>query len=189
MRTPTRSTAFHEAGHAVAAAILGLGTAEVSVRPHGDASGHHTLTDDAVDRLLSAQRVLAWMEIPGRDACPFETEEEAADALRQHVKLLQAGEEAQRRAVPTSYRHHHVAHGDHDRIIDLALLLTGGNAEAVEGLDAETRSETRRLLDEHWPAVERVAEALLDRETLTGADVGRILDELEVKLAVRPAGE
>lgn len=176
MSKATRSTAYHEAGHAVAAHALGLGTVAVSVEPKGDAIGWHQMPDANVDHLNSAMRVLAHLEIPGLGDCRFETDDEAAAVLRQHLLLIQGGEVAQRRAVPTSYRHHHVD-SDHGHIIDLALLLTGGNPDAVEVLDAELRAEAERLLDKHWASVEAVAAALLEHGSLTGAQVAAIVNE------------
>jgi hypothetical protein len=175
MPKPTRSTAFHEAGHAVTAAVLGLETEKVSIEPSADDAGCHKLADAEYERVSSAERVFAQLEMPGFDGCRFEAKEEADQLLRRHMMVVQAGEEAQRRAVPASFRHHHVRAGDHGRIIDLALRLTGGNSDAVEALDQDIRSETKRLLDEHWRAVEAVAEALLERRTLSGAEVQRLV--------------
>jgi ATP-dependent Zn protease len=54
-------------------------------------------------------------------------------------------------------------------------LVEGLPAESAERALRHTRRETRRMLREHWADVESVAQALIERETLTGDEVRALL--------------
>jgi len=49
--------------------------------------------------------------------------------------------------------------------------------EEVEFILREEEDRTRRVLTEYRPGLEAVAHALLEHETLEGAEVGRLIDE------------
>ena len=172
MPKPTRSTIFHEAGHAVAAAVLGIETETVSVEPLEDAVGYHMLTGTEIDRLEAAREVSSGM-LP-KEGVAVPSFHDAQAVLRAHLTMVLAGEVAQRRAVPTSYRHHHVELGDHRQAVELILCLASGPDELMT-LGPAVGEGAARLLDEHWQAVEAVAEALRDKRTLTGVQVRQIV--------------
>jgi hypothetical protein len=51
------------------------------------------------------------------------------------------------------------------------LEARAGGVRSIEALKDEAEAEVR----EHWPAVEGVAEALLEHETLTGRTIRRLV--------------
>jgi hypothetical protein len=66
--------------------------------------------------------------------------------------------------------------------------------EECDGLFGQLSIMTEILVNEHWPAIERVAHGLLDFSTLNGADVddliaGHVLDVPENENGVREPGE
>jgi len=88
-----------------------------------------------------------------------------------------AGPIAQRKYNPRAYRKRHGS-GDHKRALELAGELAQGRLDELTG-DAE------KLVDEHWPAIEKVAALLLEHRTLGRYAIidvfeGREPEELEL---------
>ncbi|HUZ34026.1 MAG TPA: hypothetical protein VMV19_18245 [Xanthobacteraceae bacterium] len=187
MRTKyqTELTAFHEAGHAVAHAVLDLPFEHVTIVPADDSDGHV-----AYDRPHAI--VEAWNN-GDRDSAEVRHHSE-----RELITLL-AGLEAQRRRFPRShkrmtYSNRSVYGDDFDgdgnpvprstriaasgadyttagRIVD---DLFGNRAIALDYL-VYINTRTRVLIWDHWEAIERVAHALIERRTLTYDDVLRVV--------------
>jgi len=157
-----RTRAFHEAGHIVAARLLGVEIAEVAVR-FGPNPGFHVQTRSAGDQ--------------------------ARGGLEADIQVALAGGIAQQIHRPQSYREFQVA-DDRQNAANAAArhCLEPGNGEdgknfraegdlPQEGIDLVNRLHrpTVKLIRENWLKVERVAAALLEREEITQADIDEII--------------
>lgn len=147
-------TATHEAGHAVAAVLAGEELLSVSIAP-------------SLGVRIAYGTTLLRRVAPATPARP------EADRWRAEVELsvLAAGDVAEHIAGL-------VPHGDHDNEREIALGALAllfveprmSDGERVAFL-AWISARTRRQLEDQWPWVCRVRDALLARTTITGADV------------------
>ncbi|MFD8495816.1 hypothetical protein [Amycolatopsis sp. NPDC059657] len=152
-----RLTAWHEAGHAVSYLLHGRTPRYVTLRPRSPV---------------------------GRTAMRPHRSELSTVAVIAH-----AGPLAQARYTLTMYNHDTLhlegltrddlvlgayLHGGHD---DMAIIKTARQAYGLPARRSDPWSTTAELLvDEHWPAIDRVARALLAHRTLTGAQITEIAD-------------
>ena len=159
-------TAYHEAGHAVAI-YLDQAFSEVSIVGNEKAAGY-VVYEDSDPEILEAwndgnrddARVVQWVERSLIVAF--------ADAI------------AQRRFSPRSDWRQGMGHGQFvvpgsdiqtviRRVDDLGYR---GKHAATYQADLQARAA---LVNEHWPEIQKVAEALLEHETLSVDDVHEIL--------------
>ncbi len=87
--------------------------------------------------------------------------------------VAMAGVEAQRRFNPRSVRSHHGA-GDRELVADYALRCVG-SAEQAQLLAHLWRVQARDLVKTRWDAVQHVAAALLEQQTLDADQVRRLV--------------
>ena len=142
-----QATAFHEAGHAVAAWSCGLPVHRVSIRPEGDAKG-----------IVSHSNPLARirLDIDGSDRARMRAE--AA------ILVCLAGPAAQRRFNVRSYRKQHAA-SDFDMAAELALRLNS-SAKAANAYLAWLHIRADDLVAARWKIVTALADLLLERTEL-----------------------
>ena len=155
-----RRTAFHEAGHAVAAIYFAFRLKGVSIEKDEWSLGR------AIHVRLSDQQ-----EAMVRD------EHRLEHGLRNIVVSL-AGGEAERLV---GRRHDHVgARSDYATAADYALSLSAGIEAEASALLKYAVLRTRRLVSgEEWAArIAAIAAVLLERETLSGAEVRRLFYRL-----------
>jgi len=152
------TTAYHEAGHAVADALLSIAIEEVTIVAAEDYTGICRTHPLCVLRLVEA----------------VESREEGADdLLRRHVVGRLAGGEAYRLLTGEDQDPDHVEQ-DMDGVADLVLRLLPCDAEhSIDATDLvnESSAIACSLLQRWWPAVEVVAHALLKQGTLAGREV------------------
>lgn len=152
-----RHSAYHEAGHVIADLAFGYRFAVVTIRP--DESGEH---EGAVyGSTRGRARDLAVVQLAGIVASakmaisdPWEIPSPFED---DHADIAAAG----------SFIDDWVAF----------LARTYGAAALKEQLWDETRKQTRLLVDQNWNAIEVIAGALLEKETLSFDEIIRILKE------------
>lgn len=170
--------AVHEAGHAVVAHLLGYRVEAVTIRGEGDAGGWTDMRLPGVsDRRLIEARVKVLLA--GRAANTLfgaSADTGATSDLAEATRLLAAmrlsfglAESLVFRAGPQQ-----------------ALDLVARDRSLADAIDQElTRLmiATERLVAEHKAAIERVADALLDRSVLDGAE----LESLIVSKPVPPS--
>jgi ATP-dependent Zn protease len=168
-RTPKqlRATAYHEAGHAVISRVLMLASGRASIEPdYDEGSAGHAITE------------LQY-------ACLDEWEKRGkvrAEAAVWHARImvLMAGAEAEIEILGTK------ALGDGDDRLKIAFTAEEmPRGEAFwEGLEPRLRAMTRMLVRRHRAIIERVANALRDKTTLSGEAidklVGRSVDDVKV---------
>ena len=150
------ATAFHEAGHVVAAWSRRIKIHNATIVPTHEFQG-----------LVQHANPLRGIRLEWDASARARRRAESA------IIVLLAGPEAQRRHSPRSWRSHH---GDSDfkQAVDLASRFNGSDEAERAYLDwlaIVTRDEIAVL----WPQVEKVAQALVRERTLTAAEVKALL--------------
>jgi hypothetical protein len=144
-----KSTAYHEAGHAVAATVLELEVENVSII------------------LDKARGTIDW-ESAGRVTI------KDFDYGDRGVIFLLAGVTAQKKHAPTSVRRF-TAEGDFDK----AKMLIGIDAGLVDAIFKKRwnwlQDQTDRLVATQWRMIEAVASCLMETGELTGTEVSAIV--------------
>lgn len=141
------ATAYHEAGHAVIAALLDIEVEYVTVEQTEDALGHMTHLPFADDF-----RPDIWMD---------DDDVRVADA---RITIALAGREAEYLA--TGVENDEGAAHDYRGAIDLLDYMVGSNKELETELE-KLRTRAVELLHERWSLVKLIAEALQQERTLT----------------------
>ena len=132
MTDPREAIAYHEAGHAVISMKLGYRCLYVTIIPDGDRLGHVCCEDPL---------------IAGHD-----------DKIKHALKVLMAADLAEGKHVGSQ------TWGDADDRVkakNLALLATDGDTERAEALINEMIAETHKLVEQHWPEIDALAQRLL----------------------------
>ena len=145
--TAREATAYHEAGHAFAAWVLGLPIKRISIRPDGDAKG-----------FVQHRSPLAGIRLD------IDNSDRARLKAEKAILICLAGPAAQRKFNPRSYRKHHAA-SDFDLAGDLALRLNS-SGEAASAHLAWLQIRAADLVSARWHVVSAVARLLLEREEL-----------------------
>lgn len=157
MRATLKSTAYHEAGHAVAAWWLHLRFKKVSIRPDSDSLGrlvHRKFKAADNPECNSSARIQLLME--------------------KHAICALAGREAQRKFNPRSIRSYH-HRSDYGQVIEY-LSCRVADGEEIRLWARLLVHRANALITFRWPAVKAVATALLERKTLTEQEVRDTID-------------
>ena len=155
-----KSTAYHEAGHAVAAWHLGVRTKALSIVPEARSAGRHT------HHSYFGGINLDWGDSP------------RAQRKAENMALVCcAGPAAQRRFDPKGFRNYH-AKDDWHQAVDLLSHLTGDDeilSAHFKLIDLRARKFVAR--PQVWPLIEGLAGALLEQQHLNGKDVHAVINE------------
>lgn len=152
-----KATAYHEAGHAVAAFFLGFKTRQVTVKPGKDYSGLHS---------EMGRHYLEGLDC--REITPL-----VRDRIERRVIVRLAGAAAQRRFNRRSYRHYH-ADDDHQQAVDLLFRIASSGKE-VTAYCRWLGIRTENIVACHWQEIKNVADALIEQETLDGATITQVI--------------
>ena len=172
-----RILAYHEAGHAVMAYLMGEPVQKATIVARGDALGYTFHLPDEDRYLHTREELIDWMKtgLAGRAAeqVVFDrVTNGAANDLEKVTTLARAmvfeygmSEEVASRTMRAD---NYALSEETKRLRDKeqARLTDGAYAEAI------------RLLEKHRSALDRVAGALLDRETLNRADLEALLHDV-----------
>jgi len=150
MVSPRRDVvAYHEAGHAVVSCMLGLRVKSVTIRPGSSYSG-----SVLIDRFSKA---------------PTEKQ----------ILILLAGVYAQRRFAPHSaWRSRNQSHPNSGYDFDTVALLIHdehGSGRVADLYSSYAFAKAEQLVEGWWQHIEAVAKALLERGTLTGAEMYQVM--------------
>jgi ATP-dependent Zn protease len=162
------ATAYHEAGHAVAAWYLGYRPATASILAGDDSAG----------------QVRHENPFPGINF-EFDGSDWTRLKIERAIMICLAGPIAQRRHRRTSWRRWHGA-ADYAAASELALRAYGSGEIAnafLKWLDFRAKS----LVENHWSAIERVAISLLKHATLTHEEIASLVLEPHLPQAIAPA--
>jgi ATP-dependent Zn protease len=166
-RRQLKTTAYHEAGHAVIGRVLTLACGGATIKPnYADATAGRAITE-------------------GPYACLYEWEKrgkvrDTAAVWHARIITLMAGAEAEQELLGSK------ALGDSDDRLQIALMAEEmtRNAPDWDKLEPRLRAMTMMLVRRHRARIERVAEALLARMTLSAKAinrlVGRSIDDVAV---------
>jgi hypothetical protein len=146
----------HEAGHSVAALVLGLDVEVATIVPDGSRLGH----------------VIVAVEEQG----------DLAYYVARSV-MLWAGLLAGQRHIGAGIDE--IGGDDLEQVAFYADCVAIGSGE-TDGFMVWTRARAMSVLNEHWSAVSAVALALLEHDTLTGDEVRAIVDDVDGAAEVVP---
>jgi ATP-dependent Zn protease len=162
-----RSTAIHEAGHAVIGRVLGLSCGSVTIianEAEGEA-GHAIIHDPWKTSSDWDQRLMEQVE---RGLMPSKCHD-SRSAFRGTILARMAGAEAENVIVGACQG------GDGFDQYEIGMMAessdTGFTEAEWERYEPRMRRQTRRLVRKHRAKIERVAAALLKHRTLQPADV------------------
>jgi hypothetical protein len=145
-------TAYHEAGHAVIAYVLGYKLKSVTIIPTHDAHGMVQYLDPLRGIPLDA-----------------EVSDRARLRLEKAIQISFAGPLAQRKFKEHAWRDYH-GEFDFKKIGELGIRAVG-SAEQQKAFLRWLEIATLEMVDAHWSAIERVAKLLLARDRLNGAEI------------------
>jgi len=152
-----RGTAYHEAGHAVVNRHLGYAVSSVTIEAGDDYQGA-VLHDDPLF---------------GCDLEIDDVESGTDEKIAHSIIVAFAGPAAEKHLNPEFFNLEG-ARGDYKVIADLVFCLVGHPDQATAKAD-ELDQQAQALVLEHWPHIDRVARALLDRTELTGDDLETLI--------------
>jgi ATP-dependent Zn protease len=146
------SIAYHEAGHAVVAHRLGVEVEHVTIVPDHTCHGHCAHADLFCARGHGSDRA----------------------NLERAIQICLAGPLAQAWLLRRYFDRRRGGRQDYDCASGLARYLAGSAGER-EFLRYQER-RTQALVDHLWSDIERVAQALLERDHLSGTEVKDIIE-------------
>ncbi len=155
-----RLTAYHEAGHAVVAWVVGLEIEGVPIEPQGNSWGRVTTAD--IENMEAYQGILCHHLV---SSCAGVKAEE-----------LHTGRPTDREDPSTDPG----SPGSDWATVGLLISkLAGPEENASVTLHKRANEKAQRILRENWRGVEAVAEALLRHRNLESAYLSRILEEAD----------
>jgi hypothetical protein len=167
------ATAYHEAGHAVAAYCLGVGMRYITILENEVSNGHGMIDPEQCNAFLRSLDLYQ-----GDRWHPYRLEAE------KWIMVHQAGEVAHRRhKFPGRVR---CSHFESDRSVCLEILHKVAPDEEPRDIDAHYRllcTWTVSLIEQQWPKVEVVAKALLERGTLFWAQIHEVIHGVDEERA------
>ncbi len=184
------TVAYHEAGHALAGVVCCPedGLHKVTIQPRGQAMGVAFFSPDS-DRHLYRRRYLEGQIVKGLAGRAAEEIVFGADAVTNGAQhdLVQANGIARKMV-------YQLGMGE-----ETGLLIHDGQPGSLSGeaqarMDREVKSllearyrDALEVLRANRPALEALAHALLERETLDGPEAVRVMEEAGLTRAWRPA--
>jgi len=154
------TTAYHEAGHAVADFYLRFKIRKVTIRPEREKRHEYH----------------GYCQRQGRsylDRIDIEVTPVKQNRIFNRIIAIAAGYVAQKRFSPRSVRRWHTS-GDEQMAADLALYVT--DPTGVEYLLRWLYHCAENLVEVRWGDICAVADALLERKTLSGDEVREIIN-------------
>lgn len=149
------ATAYHEAGHAIAAFRLGINIKRVTIVGTEDASG----------RTVFDRPVLQGIHLD------YDSSPRARLKAEGAILICLAGPMAQQHYRANSLRNWH-SRGDYRNAVDIAMSLNG-STEQTEAYLRWLEIRARDMVRINWRGVEAVANALLNERTLDMVAVRR----------------
>lgn len=157
-RSQKDATAFHEAGHAVAADTLGIRIFGLSIRPHG-----------TVDGLCQHRHPHPRLKLDTFDAL----DDRARAKIERHILIKLSGPAAQQLHNPRGWRRRHGA-GDFEAVTDLISRL-GGSDEQQAAYFRFMCFRARDLIRSRWDDVTNLARLLVEMSELSEREIEEAL--------------
>jgi hypothetical protein len=156
-QSQVEDTAYHEAGHAVIAYLLGYKPQSVTIVPTLDTAGHLVIHGDPLNGFQ--------LDIDHSD--------EARLRVESAITICFAGPIAQKRHNPRSWRKVH-GQWDYDTIAELGLRVCGSSEQATAFIRWR-EIVAREMVQAQWLRIALVAGQLLERKRLSHADLEAIM--------------
>jgi ATP-dependent Zn protease len=153
--SPEKLTAYHEAGHALASELYGQVLTRVEIVGDTEHSGSTETLRFPTD---PEEGGLSYAEI---------------EAVEKQLRCVLAGTVAE--AMVSGRDDWDETSGDLDEAVRLAMKLVD-DCEDVLPLFEDLREDLEKVLRENWRAIEALADELVQRKSLSGAEVRRILE-------------
>ncbi len=183
-----KETAYHEAGHLVAAIIFRFKPYEATIVPNKErgSAGHVCSLGfgnydpyPALELITDAELKL-WKENKKQFIASVHDDDERVRLIaRKKIIEYFAGHEAQKKITPNSYD------GAGSDRIEIAHLfdLAGFPVNRFENLDeydinGKFRTAARKFVVKHWNHIEMAAELLLEKKTLDKNDIQKLSKEI-----------
>jgi hypothetical protein len=171
--------AYHEAGHAVVARRLGISIAHITMVPTADArasmpswSAAYAARDAPLSSQVAALQNDAKVSLAGPNAQhrrrPVKNQERAREE-----EWCDDFEHAQKSVASAV---HIISGGTLPAEGQIAITLGPAAIAEINARMRRINSEARALVAENWPAIVRVARALLKRHTLSQEDVDTLIE-------------
>jgi ATP-dependent Zn protease len=153
--SPERLTAYHEAGHALASVLYGQVLTRVEIVGDAEHSGSTETLRFPAD---PDEGGLSRTEI---------------EAVENQLRCVLAGMVAE--AMVVRRNGWDESSGDLDEAVRLAMKLVD-DCEDVLPLLEDLREDLEKVLSANWQSIEVLADRLMDRKSLSGAEVRRLLE-------------
>ncbi len=160
-----KSTAFHEAGHAVAVFQMNIPIRKVTIVPEGDALGYVLRSGVSFPK-----KVRQTLESSSRGTIRYCFPHEFARAqylAERHAMYCLAGIEAQRQFDPKSVRHYHWRQ-DRESALQGLYYIVGDDEVPLYWRLLRQRTMNLLTLPGAWAAIRTLAKELIRRKTLSG---------------------
>lgn len=173
-----RAVAYHEAGHAVAAVRMRVGLKKVTITP-GTVRGGRCSNGEQNDYvgLVKLNLKMTLMDLDR-----YETKHVAR--LHQYCIINLCSRPAEARF--WGRNNNFAGRVDRDHVLDVIRAVFGSSDNdgpldrAVKAFYKYMTAEAELLIDRNWHAVVAVAEALMERKTLTGDEVRAVVREADL---------
>jgi hypothetical protein len=172
-RSSQEATAYHEAGHVVAAIELKRRVLRATIVPDHTAGTAGRATYD--------KRSIRWIGKVHECAVPLS---HAVD----DIVISICGAVAQRRYRPRSVRSVH-GHADFVSAFDMALQVSGSEQREAQALLRWLEVRAENLVNSRWPCIEAVAKALLRDRTLDTDAIFAAFESADAEAIVRQVEE
>lgn len=153
-----KATAYHEAGHAVAAHHCGVRVRTTTIEAQGDTSGQVEHTNP-----IHGIRI------------DFDKSDRTRLRVERLIIVCLAGPSAQTKFHSLSWRHWH-GHSDHEKATDLAMSMCG-SPEQADAFIKWLEMRATDLVELHWREIEAVAMALIAKSKISGSLIHKIIFE------------
>ena len=160
MKIRIPAAAYHEAGHAVAAVLLGMNVTVASIEAKGYPRGW---------RLRGG--VLASFDHSGAQNRREAEKAVTAGLAGEQAELLWSMQKPWRRVKSTG---HARFAGDRAYIEEMLRPFVKASGEKKR-IIARLKEAARSLLEEHWSHVEELAKKLAERKALSGTEINRLV--------------
>jgi Peptidase family M41 len=154
-KSALEAIAYHEAGHAVACVVHHVRVRKATIVPDAEVLGHVSHANPYGGVRLDVEN----------------SSRRARFRVERDILISLAGDAAERKFCN---RRRFGAGSDYDRAVDAASYLCS-SAEATEAYVNWLAVTASDWAEGHWPAIEKVAKALLQHKTLTGARVRELV--------------
>ena len=167
-------TAYHEAGHAVADYLTGRKISRISIRSMTSGVGGFVMSEDngrqfATRNDIENQIITAYAGRVSEEIKFGDVTTGAVNDIEQATSLLMK--------LVTKYGFSDMGMLDYSQLIRHNIMDSSVITDGMKNVSSELMEKTRKMLKDNYGMVERLAEELLSKETITGDEAEEILEQ------------